>query len=510
MRRLPCASIALAFCVAACVAACSSVGSPAPISDQDASTDAAPMGEPNWPACDPSAATQTLTFVHVNDLHANYQLDPSGISPYARVRGYYEKVRAERPYTIFTNGGDDYEKGSIAEVLSQGASTRAILAAMQYDVRVVGNHDYAWSADEVLAMSHDAHANVLESNVKYTGTSAVGFGATDFVVRRVGCLKVGFAGLVSTPWNDQDVAVMQDFYPGFACNYDYVGQARAIVEAHRSEVDVMVFVNHIGLGLDGIVALAVPGIDVILSGHSHDVTKEPNVAKGTLIVQSGAFAQHINRLDVTYDLATRAITDSAFELVDIDASLAPDDKAQSTIAGVLQQYAPHASDAVAIASAPGTAASIADIAARAAMAKFSADAAVVDTETVWSPWPAGPVSQQSMLDAFKIERELPGTPGFNSFYTATVTGADLETIRAQATAGARFVAVLPATTDPAKTYLLALQKRPAYSPGSFFPKLVIAQSAYGSEAWEALDFFARQRAAACLYIDADTHVPNCP
>jgi 2',3'-cyclic-nucleotide 2'-phosphodiesterase (5'-nucleotidase family) len=479
----------------------------------DAATTAHPPPPPPpdpgspWPACDPGATTQTLTFVHVNDLHANYQLDAAGVSPYARVRGYYARTRAASPFTIFTNGGDDYEKGSLAEVLSQGASTLAILQAMQFDVRVIGNHDYAWSEDEVLSMSHDSHASVLESNVKYTGTSAVGFGATDFVVKTVGCLKVGFAGLVSTPWNEQDQPIMEGFYPDFSCDFDYVTQAKALVAAHRSEVDVLVFVDHIGLGLDGIVALGAPGIDVILSGHSHEVTNQPNDAKGTLIVQSGAFAQHIDRLDVTYDLAARAITSHAFSLVDIDASLAPDDAMQAKVSGVLQQYAPHAAEPVAVASAAGTADGIAQIAAHAAMAKLGADAAVVDTQTVWNLWPAGSVSDQAMLDAFKIERERPGTPGFNSFYTATVTGADLAKV--EAGAGQRFVTAMPAAIDPAKSYVLALQKRPAYNPGGFFPGLAVASPAYGCEAWEAVDFYARQRAAACQYLDADAHVPGC-
>jgi hypothetical protein len=88
-----------------------------------------------------------------------------------------------------------------------------------------------------------------------------------------------------------------------------------------------------------------------------------------------------------------------------------------------------------------------------------------------------------------------------------VTGADLEKIAAAA--GQRFVTELPATIDAAGSYVLAIQKRPAYNPGGFFPGVAIASPAYGCEAWEALDFFARQRAAACLYLDVDTRVPGC-
>jgi 2',3'-cyclic-nucleotide 2'-phosphodiesterase (5'-nucleotidase family) len=468
--------------------------------------DAAPSG-PTWPACDPSATTQTLSFVHVNDLHANYQLDATGVSPYARIRGYYDQVLAENPYTVFTSGGDEYEKGALAEVLSQGASTLAILEAMRFDVRVIGNHDYAWNENEVLLMSHDQHASVLESNMTYQGTSPVGFGATDFVALQIGCLRVGFAGLVSQPWDEQDEQVDQPFYPDFAADYDFNTAAQAIVTAHRSEVDLLVFIDHIGLAYDGLLADGVQGIDVILSGHSHDLTTTPDFVRGTPIVQSGAFAEHVVRLDVTYDLTTQAVTGTQFAVVNVDTTLPPESAMQSAVSGVLATYSPHADDPVAQVQDLGTATSLATVAANAAIAKFSADAAVVDTDTTWDVWTPGPVSDQMLLDAFKIERELPGSPGFNSFYTTQVTGSDLQTI--QAGAGTRFVTVMPATIVPTQSYLLVLQKRPAYNPGGFFPGLTLSGYTYGSEAWEALDFYARQRTTACMYLDVDVAISGC-
>jgi 2',3'-cyclic-nucleotide 2'-phosphodiesterase (5'-nucleotidase family) len=446
--------------------------------------------------------------VHVNDLHANYQLDAQGVSPYARIRGYYEKVKSEAPYTIFTSAGDEYEKGALAEVLSEGASTRAILADMAFDVRVIGNHDYAWSEDELLRMSHDARASVLESNVTYTGTSTIGFGAKPFVALQIGCLKVGFAGMVSQPWNDQDQQVQENFYPDLQANYDFTGQAQAIVAAHRKEVDVLVFINHIGIVYDGILGLSAHGIDVILSGHSHDLTTMPQNSGAALVVQTGAFAEHVIRLDMTFDLKARKLSNTGFEVQDVTPALPPSAAMQTSIAGVLTQYAPHADDRVTVASAAGTAMSIATIAANAAIAKFGTDAAVVDTQTVWNLWTAGPISDQTMLDAFKIERELPGTPGFNSFYTATTTGAGIEAIRSGL--GMRFIAVLPATTVPTQSYTLAIQKRPAYQPANWFPGLALTNVAFGSEAWEALDFYGKQRTTACLFLDVDQKPSPCP
>jgi len=88
-----------------------------------------------WPTCSANAAMQRLSFVHVSDIHARYNPEPNSETPVGRIRGYYEAVKRENTYTVFTNGGDDYEKGSVAEELSGGQSTREIVKALGFDVR---------------------------------------------------------------------------------------------------------------------------------------------------------------------------------------------------------------------------------------------------------------------------------------------------------------------------------------------------------------------------------------
>ena len=43
------------------------------------------------------------------------------------------------------------DEEAVAEVLSQGQATREVVQALQFDVRVLGNHDFAWIAEELLA-----------------------------------------------------------------------------------------------------------------------------------------------------------------------------------------------------------------------------------------------------------------------------------------------------------------------------------------------------------------------
>lgn len=487
------------------LAAC---GSTPDVTSSDAGVDAELPEWMGWPECDESAATQHLTFVHVNDLHATYT-PVNGVSPFARIRGYYEQVRRESPYTIFSNGGDDHEKGSVAELLSGGLSTIELTQALEFDVRVIGNHDFAWSLEELLQFTHDAHADVLLANVSYTGPDPETFEAVPFVVKQIGCLTVGFGGIVSMPWDERDTEIPENFYPELEGNYDYVAQAQALVDAHRSEVDLFVLVNHVGLGADSQIATNVAGIDIILSGHSHTLTGSPVVVGGTLIVQSGAFAQFINRLDVTVDTVTHEITEHQYRVQPV--TLAPTSEAmQATVNAVMSTYAPNALSVVGHSISSRTEFEIARIAALAATHQFDADAAVIETRTVWKRWQNGPLTQQDMADTFKVERERPGTPGFNSIYLVSITGSALISLRDGLPAtgwGTSF----PATIDASSMYTLAVQKRSAFHPDEFLPEGVVFATAptFGSEAWEMMEAYAREREGLCLGVDVDTPLADC-
>ncbi|MFO0682616.1 MAG: metallophosphoesterase [Sandaracinus sp.] len=462
-----------------------------------------------WPACDPSATSQRLTFVHVNDLHAHYGLDAQGISPWARVRHFYERTRLESPYTIFTDGGDDHEKGSVAELLSEGRSTVELTRAMEFDVRVLGNHDFAWSLDELLDHANDPHAIVLSANHHLASGDPSRWHAEEARVLTIGCVRVGFVGLTSTPWDERDRTIDEPFYPELTADYDYAAEAQRVIDAHAGEADVWVMLDHIGQSQDEALAAAVPDVAVVLSGHSHTYTPAPVSSGHAVVIQSGSEAQFVVRLDVDVDLTTHAVTvaDYATQVVGVEP---PSPRMQAAVAQALATYAPEASRELGRISRSLDGARIADVAAQAALAVHHADAALVDTDTVWTSWQAGRVTQQSFADAFRVERERPGSPGFSSFYRVQVSGAVLAELAAMH--GARFRYAGIATPSPSSTYTLVVQKRGAFHPDEQFGDTLSFASPPEplEEVWETLDTHARARTAACRMLDTDTPLPSCP
>jgi len=238
---------------------------------------------PRWPACDKAARVQTLTFLHVSDVHAHYNPDSGGSSPLAQIRGFYERIRQENPFTLLTDAGDDYEKGSIAEVLSKGRTTRQVVRAMGYDVRTIGNHDFAWGLEELLAFSRDPTSIVFASNIELAvGQTGLPPGLTDYRALTLGCVRVGFFGLVSKPWNEKGEQYNGSYFPELRADFQYVEKARKIIDRHRREVDLLVLVSHLGVYQDTRIAEQTEGIDLIHGGAQPYAPKAPSEGEGHL------------------------------------------------------------------------------------------------------------------------------------------------------------------------------------------------------------------------------------
>ncbi|MFA6033082.1 MAG: metallophosphoesterase [Myxococcota bacterium] len=499
-------AVALASLIALSICACDG-GSEGPADTGSPDGGSKDGGDPRWPACSKTTGTQTITFLHVSDIHGGYTPGADLISPVARLRGFYEQTKAESPYTVFTNAGDDMEKGSIAELLSSGASTIEVTRAMRYDVRTIGNHDFAYSPDEALEYSVDPYSAVLSTNTTYSGAGT--FGALPFVAMEIGCVKVGFFGLTSRPWNELDKEYEGEYYPGFTTGYDFKAVVQKTVDAHRGEVDLLVMVSHLGYPDDMTMASDIEGVDVILSGHTHLALDTAAKVNETTIIACGESAEYAGRLDVKMDIARRKPVSVKYKLVEnTAATMQVDIRVQAEVDRVLATYAPDWDKAVAWASKDDLKSDISAITIRAARELLPADAAIIDPSTIWMDWTIGVITMQDLPDTYKVEREKPGTPGFNSTYTAKISGENLLKLKDGVPSGWSFAG--PEEIKTGVTYTIAVQKRAGMHPDKYFPLGVTLEGLeFRYETWDLLNRYAAKRAVDCLYIDADTKRPDC-
>lgn len=461
------------------------------------------------PACDTSSPSQTLRFIHVADLHSRFGYKEQLFS---RIKGYFQKAKAEQPYTLFTNGGDDYEKGTVAEQISKGLATVDAIKAMEFDVRVVGNHDYAWGPAQLLDYANDDHAIVLASNTRYVGNDENGFAAVDFAAVQVGCLKVGFFGMTSVPWNELDeplqTAPIPDFIPDFSMNWDWTSVAQSIVNTYREDVDFMVMLSHMGVGGDTRIAENISGVNLVLGGHTHGGESIQALDNNALVIQPNFFAQGLTDLSLTIDTNTKTLIDYDYKTHLTSTISSIDQQMVERVDQIMGRYAPDANTAIAFSENYPDEVETAEILANATFFTHSVDAALFDPIQVQNRWTPGKLTQEEFHETYYVERQPSDTPGFNALYQVSVTGSELNQMRlAQPTWV--FKLATDKSIDNDKTYRVALQKGPAFNGSQFFSGNTLPAPVELSESWWALDQYARHRTSQCLHIDTNQPLNSC-
>ncbi|HDY93987.1 MAG TPA: metallophosphatase [Pseudoalteromonas sp.] len=459
------------------------------------------------PTCDVNATEQSVRFVHVADLHARFGYEEQYFS---RIKAYYNQVASQTPHTLFTNGGDDYEKGTVAEQLSQGTATEEAIKAMQFDLRVVGNHDYAWGPEKLLSYSQDENAIVLASNTRYEGEQLQDFAGVGFAKVQVGCITLGVFGMTSVPWNELDEPIQDDPIPDFikqfkmSWQWQQIGQS--IVNQYSDDVDYMIMLSHLGVGQDTDMATNVPGIDLVLGGHTHGGESYTTLDNGAIVLQPDFYAKGITDLTLNFNLADKSSPVVDYKTIETDTIVERDETTKLAIDEIMGRYAPDAETEIAISENYPTDVQLVEITALAAKHSSTISAALLNPELVQKRWTPGTLTQEDFHKAFYVERQPSNTPGFNSIYKVTVSGSDLTAMFASQP---DWFLLKPEDIQSTNNYEVALFKGAALNPDLFFNSVTFSNVEPIAEAWWLLDKYARARTSQCLHLDTDTELYSC-
>ena len=301
---------------------------------------------------------KTFTILHTNDMHSAFvgmgpsadytpftQNDDTTRGGYARLAGLIarrsEARKAQGPVLVLDAG--DYSMGT-----AFGAATREIggelrlMAMMGYDATTFGNHEFDLGPDGLaksigVASKAGRVPAVLASNTEFAANDPTLAGlqrlAKEGVVRRHAVIerdgiRFGLFGVLGKE---------AMFYTtgGAASFRDAIETARETVKLLREteKVDVVICLSHGGVqkGKDGRysdgddvrLAKEVPGIDVVIGGHSHTELNEPILVNGrTPVVQTGKEGENLGELVVTLDGGKLEV--ESYRLYPVDDTVAGD------------------------------------------------------------------------------------------------------------------------------------------------------------------------------------------
>ncbi len=122
---------------------------------------------------------------------------------------------------------------------------------------------------------------------------------------------------------------------------------RNVDRARAKGADVVVLLSHNGFDVDRKMAGRVAGIDVILSGHTHDALPRPVTIGRTLIVASGSHGKFLSRLDL--QVRDKRVSGYRYALIPVLSDvIAPDPEMGALIADIRRPYEGMLSEVLAV------------------------------------------------------------------------------------------------------------------------------------------------------------------
>ena len=250
-----------------------------------------------------------LVIAHTNDLHAHFEPNRAewisgapDIGGFAEIAGHVADLHQTKgeDHVLYLDGGDIMTGTPLMEFEVRGARGGAMLDFMEtagMDAWVLGNHEFDIGFEHITSVVNASKIPVLSANLDAkdgNGEPAI-MGLQDHTIFERNGMKVGVFGLTT----DSLARLTASGAAGAMSVRDVVEVAREQVAALESKVDLVVALTHIGLDKDKQIAESVPGIDLIVGGHSHTALTEPVKVAGTWIVQAGCYARQLGVTEMT-------------------------------------------------------------------------------------------------------------------------------------------------------------------------------------------------------------------
>ena len=251
-----------------------------------------------------------------------------------RLATVVKKVRAERGDKVLLLDGGDTWQGSLGANASKGQDMVDCMALLKPDA-MTGHWEFTYGEERVKQLIEGLGFPFLALNIRDTEWNEPAFEPMKMFER--GGVKIAVLGQ-AFPYTP--VANPRWLMPKWSFGIREEDVRAQVDKARKAGAQLVVLLSHNGFDVDRKLASRVSGIDVILTGHTHDALPEAVTVGKTLLIASGSHGKFVSRLDL--DVQNGAVKGFRYKLIPLFAdAIAPD--AEMT-AAVTKARAPYAKE----------------------------------------------------------------------------------------------------------------------------------------------------------------------
>ena len=238
---------------------------------------------------DRSPSAYALTYDDFASLAQTY----GRVGGLDRVATVINSIRAARPDALLLDGGDTWH-GSYTCYHTQGQDMVNVMNALKPDAMTF-HWEFTLGSSRVNEIVEDLPFAALGQNIfdaEWDEPSEL-FPPYKFFVR--GGVKIAVIGQ-AFPY--MPIANPGWMFPEYSFGIRDEHMQEMVDEVRGQGAELVVCLSHNGFDVDKQMASKVQGLDVILSGHTHDALPEPVIVGDTIIVASGSNGKFVSRVDL--------------------------------------------------------------------------------------------------------------------------------------------------------------------------------------------------------------------
>ncbi|WP_292132020.1 bifunctional UDP-sugar hydrolase/5'-nucleotidase, partial [Mesorhizobium sp.] len=294
-----------------------------------------------------SFADYTLNILHINDWHSRIEGNnkyESTCSAEEETKGEciggagrlitaiaQERKKLEGQNVLLLSAGDNFQ-GSLFYTTYKGKVEGEFLNDMKFDAMALGNHEFDDGETALAPFLDMIKFPVLGANVKANAQSKLGDRVKPSIVVEVGGQKIGIIGAVTN-----DTPELASPGPNITIEDDVKSITAEVDKLKGEGVNKIIAVTHIGYNRERDVIAKIPGIDVVVGGHSHTLLSntDPKAAGPyptmvdnpggykVPVVQAASYSKYLGEFKVVFD-DNGVVKSASGDPIHLDKSITPD------------------------------------------------------------------------------------------------------------------------------------------------------------------------------------------
>ncbi|MBB3993839.1 sulfur-oxidizing protein SoxB [Sulfitobacter undariae] len=210
-----------------------------------------------------------------------------------RVATVINSIRADRPDALLLDGGDTWH-GSYTCHHTQGQDMVNVMNALKPDAMTF-HWEFTLGSERVQEIVEGLPFAALGQNIFDSEWDEPAELFPPYKFYETGGVKVAVIGQ-AFPY--MPIANPGWMFPEYSFGIRDENMQAMVNEVRAAGAELVVLLSHNGFDVDKQMAGKVTGIDVILSGHTHDALPEPVLVGETIIVASGSNGKFVSRVDL--------------------------------------------------------------------------------------------------------------------------------------------------------------------------------------------------------------------